>query len=357
MSCLDIVIPTFGFGRHGGLRVLSELGTEWVRKGHRVRIMIPSTSEPPYFPTEAEAIRYEVDGRSRRRWWPMSSISTATNSMRSLSRALSQHARNADLVLANQNQTAWSVAVANLRGRRGYYVQAYEPDFYDALPTRARMWFRTVARTSYALPLRQVVNSPVYLHYPGIRAERWVPPGVDRSIFRPLRESQSSGPPVMSCIGRRESWKGTADVISAYQRLKESRHDLRLRIAFEVPDGTDLPPGADLVIPKNDSELADFYRSADVQVALGTIQLGAPHYPVIEAMACGVPVVTTGYLPATERNAWLVPPNDPAAVASAVEAVLDHPSDTAKRVADAEAAVRSFGWPQVAADLLESLLD
>ena len=254
MTALDIVIPTFGFGRQGGFRVLSKLGTEWVRAGHRVRILVPSTSEPPYFPTEAEVVSYEAAGGGGPGWWPASSVAAVVRPMRTLSRALSAHAAGADLVLANQNQTAWSVAAAGLRGRRGYYVQAYEPEFYDALSRRGRAVSWTIARVSYALPLQQVVNSPVYLDYPGIRAERWVPPGVDFALFQPLPRPRPAGPPVVGCIGRRERWKGTADVVEAYRRLRASRPDLRLRVAFEVPDGTDLPDGAERVVPQNDAE-------------------------------------------------------------------------------------------------------
>ena len=341
---LDIVIPVVGFGRQGGYRVLSKLGTEWTRAGHRVRFLSRPSGPPPYFPTEAEVVPYDepsVPG--------VPGVVTMLGAMR---RALSRHAADADLVLANQNLTAWPVATARLRGRRGYYVQAYEPDFFsDQTGPRARL-YRALARGSYRLPLRQVTNSSIYFDYPGIRAQEWVPPGVDLALFRPREGRSGEAVPVMGCIGRRESWKGTADVVEAYRQLRARGVRVRLRVAYELPDGVALPDGAELVVPANDQELADFYRSLDVTVAAGTIQFGAPHYPVIEAMACGVPVVTTGYIPATADNAWLVPPQDPSAAADAVAAVLNDAAETAARTAAASEAVRAFAWPTVAAQLL-----
>ena len=350
MSRLDIVVPIQGFGRGGGHRVLSNLGTEWVRSGHRVRFLCPDDGGVPYFPTEAETVRYAEGGGGLRR--PLGRT-------RAMARALSAHAGDADLVLANYNQTAWPVAAARLRGRRGYYVQAYEPPFYDDVRGPHGVALRALARASYRLPLRQVVNSPVYFGYPGIRADRWVPPGVDLDTFRPdpgAGPVRAGRPPTMGCIGRREGWKGTADVVEAYRRLRAEGRDLRLRVAFDLPDGTVLPEGAERVVPANDAELADFYRSLDVQVAPGTDQLGGPHYPVIEALACGVPVVTTRYIPATPENAWRVPPHDPAAVAAAVADALDRPDEAARRAAAGREAVRPFAWPGVAAQLLDALL-
>ena len=342
---LDIVIPILGFGRAGGFRVLSKLGTEWVRAGHRVRFLCRPGGPPPYFPTEAEVVHYqETTGRVR-------TLPTFAM-LGAMRRALSTEAREADLVLANHNMTAWPVATARLRGRRGYYIQAYEPDFFSDQTGPRAVLFRNLARGSYYLPLQQVVNAPVYVDYPGIRATEWVPPGVDLSLFQP-RPQPSDGPvPVMGCIGRHEPWKGTADVVAAYQVLRERGEQVRLRIAYHVPETVGLPEGAELVVPANDEELAGFYRSLDVQVAPGTVQFGAPHYPVIEAMACGVPVVTTGYLPATPQNAWLVPSNDPAAVADAVLSVLREPETTRERREAALEAVQPLAWPRVAAQLL-----
>ena len=78
----------------------------------------------------------------------------------------------------------------------------------------------------------------------------------------------------------------------------------------------------EIVRPNSDAELADYYRSVDILVAPGTVQHGAPHYPVLEAGACGTIVVTTGYLGATEETAWLVSNRSAESIVTAVESII-----------------------------------
>jgi glycosyltransferase involved in cell wall biosynthesis len=60
---------------------------------------------------------------------------------------------------------------------------------------------------------------------------------------------------------------------------------------------------------------------------------------LFEAMAAGVPVVTTrvGGIPdvVSEQEAWLVPPDEPAALAAALDQALGDPAERARRVAAA----------------------
>ncbi|WP_447407026.1 hypothetical protein, partial [Clostridium perfringens] len=75
---------------------------------------------------------------------------------------------------------------------------------------------------------------------------------------------------VVGCIGRSEPQKGTGYVLEAFQELhaKDPRH--RLRIAYgNLPEGWS-HEAAEIVVPRNDVELAAFYRSLDVLVAAGT---------------------------------------------------------------------------------------
>src|SRR5690606_15088111 len=75
----------------------------------------------------------------------------------------------------------------------------------------------------------------------------------------------------------------------------------------------------------------------------------------LEAQACGTPVVGSrvgGLLDsvADGRTGVLVPPRDPAAVAAAVQALLDDPARLAAMgVAGAERVRRRFTWERVAA--------
>jgi glycosyltransferase involved in cell wall biosynthesis len=86
-----------------------------------------------------------------------------------------------------------------------------------------------------------------------------------------------------------------------------------------------------------------------------TIQQGGPHYPVLEAWACGVPVITTGYMGASELTAWMVGNRDPASICAAVEQVLADPGARQQKIRRAAALAREHAWPRIAEQMLEAL--
>lgn len=366
MVAMRILIPVIGFGRAGGYRVLSELASHWTGLGAEVDFLVDARSDPPYFPTRAGIRRFGRDGReaaANANPAPFAARGNAASIYLGMWRALRQLTPGYDVVLANHSLTTWPVALAPppARGRRGrvYYIQAYEPEYFAGeRGWRARV-LQVLSDASYRLPMRRVVNAPIYLEYRSIRAAEWIPPGIDDALFtrRPTLPGSVHGEPwTIGVIGRREPGKGTADALAAFERLAARRSDVRLRVAYgNLPDGWS-HPRAEVVVPADDRELAAYYRSLDVMLAPGRVQLGAAHYPVLEAMASGVAVVTTGYLPAAPDNAWLVPIHAPDAIAAAIEDIMRTPPDVlAARLDRAAAAVESFTWHAVAGRFLELL--
>jgi glycosyltransferase involved in cell wall biosynthesis len=90
----------------------------------------------------------------------------------------------------------------------------------------------------------------------------------------------------------------------------------------------------EILTPASDTELSNFYREIDVLIAPGIVQLGACHYPVIEAMACGTPVITTGYYPADSTNSWIVPVKDSHAIANSVIDIFHKNEDELNKILD-----------------------
>lgn len=371
---MRILIPIIGFGRAGGYRVLSELATQWVQQGCTVDFLVDQRSGPPYFPTQAGILRFDGRGRlvgngadhdetARPTFAPGGN---ALSIYRGMWGALQSLAPDYDIVLANQSLTTWPVALAKAPRRgRYYYVQAYEPDYYAVEPGWKAKVLRWFSAGSYRLPLTQVANAPIYLDYHGSRTPHWVPPGMDMALFRRrdglpgrgLTAAPAAAPVwTIGVIGRTEPAKGTADALAAFEHLAARRKDVRLSVAYgNLPLGW-AHPQATVVVPANDTELAAWYRSLDVMLAPGTQQLGACHYPVLEAMASGVAVVTTGYLPADPQNAWIVPVHSPGAIADAVENIITLPDDSLRtRLDRAHNAAQAFSWPVVASQFLRIL--
>lgn len=265
---------------------------------------------------------------------------------------LHRYAENADIVLANQSMTAWPVFLARLNARKYYYVQAYEPEYYSLMPGLHMPVLQALSFGSYMLPLKHIVNAPVYLGYNALRAHASVPPGIDFTLFYPTknRDKQHSRL-IIGCIGRTEVFKGIKYVFDAYHMLSQKGISVELRVAFGNA-ADELDPNIHIVVPKNDQELGDYYRSIDILVAPGTVQLGAAHYPVMEAMACGVTVVSTGYLPADNHNSWIVPVHDASAIADAITDILANPDEQMCRVAQAVKDIQPFTWNAAAVSML-----
>jgi glycosyltransferase involved in cell wall biosynthesis len=162
---------------------------------------------------------------------------------------------------------------------------------------------------------------------------------------------------VVGCIGRSEPDKGTREAIAAYRafvRQHPGPHRLRMATFGVPPAWLEGIPGLEPVVPGNDRELADYYRSLDVLLALCTIQHGAHHYPVLEAMASDLGVVTTGYTPADSGNAWIVGA-DPEEAAAALAAILADPERTREKLGNAQTAILAYDWPRVASRFLTFL--
>ena len=358
---MKIAIPDLGFGPFGGYRVLSRLATEWTLSGHDVTFYVPESSPRPYHPTEAKV---EWIGRNGQRVpapdnTAPGGIRTSAGKARelvSIRLGLQRYARDADIVFASHSFVALTAFLTRTRARTVFYSQLYEQPGYAAAPGRRRWGHELLCIAGYLAPIAHVVNAPIYLDYPLTRTRDWVPPGLDWTHFFPSESTtqKSGGVPFrIGTIGRVEPEKGTRYALEAFRVLRDAGENVELHVAFGGLDEETLSePGIYTRVPAGDAELGDFYRSVDVHVATPTYQFGAPHYPVMEPMACGIPVVTTGYLPADDTNAWIVPPHDAQAIARAILSVRDGPEGTRLKVEKGLADIAPFSWSAAAEKMM-----
>jgi glycosyltransferase involved in cell wall biosynthesis len=328
------------------MRVLCKLADLLEERGFNVTIAAFFESELPYFPVEKAKIIW-INERGD----TVESNKTQYNvnlSARRRAVALYRHIkanRNLyDIYIANQNLTAWPVFLARTKEKLCfYYIQAYEPGFRS-------IGFKSLLKSMFAyltywLPFVRIVNAEIYKEYKNIRAKYVLMPGLDFGVFYPKKHNLIDNLPIedfyVGCVGREQSWKGSDDVGDAVKLLHEmGHHNIKLRVAF-YPVTYD---NSETVYPHGDKKLAEFYRSLDVLVAPGHIQLGAVHYPVIEAMASKVPVITTGYYPASEKNAYLVPIRNSVAIADAILSIYNDYETALLKTEIAFAQVQEFDW-------------
>ena len=348
---MKIVIPVIGFGTSGGYRVLSRLADEWIKLGHSVSFISTEWSIAPYFPTNAEVIWVNDIGESviveRKR--QLSGVIGVLRVLKSIFYGLKKHAIDADVIIANQNLTVWPVAFLRTFAKKIYYVQAYEPEYYHSNDFKSKI-LKFLSYLSYYVIDEKIVNSSIYLRYKNIRAEKVVPPGIDFNIFYPIHSAHENKTWIIGCVGRKEPEKGTKYVVDAFEKLSALGFPVKLHVAYgNVPDKILSRENCQIIIPKDDGGLGDFYRGLDIMIAPGTVQLGAAHYPVLEAMACGIPVITTGYIPADNTNSWIVPINDATSIVEAVKNIMAAPENVrSDKVKKANKDVQLFSWPIVA---------
>ena len=360
---MKILIPIPGFARGGGNRVLAEFANNWIIDGHKVDFLVNESSSQPYFPTNAQIIWSTSSGKlitegERNNRHPR--ISNGWIKLIGLYRAMCKIGNEYDIILANHSLTVWPVYFANCgKAKKAYYIQAYEPE-YSALEKgiKARV-IEWLSKKSYSFDLIQICNAPIYIGYKGIRAQEWVPPGINFDLFYPkkvYKDISKNNQIILGCIGRTEPTKGIKYALMAFEALYARDQRYRLHVAFGNLPESWKHVGLVVVVPKNDAELAEYYRSIDIMLAPGTVQLGAPHYPVLEAMASGVPVVTTGYMPADNSNSWIVEVGDPHSIVQKVEEIV---SDNAYqgKVNNALMAVSEFSWEKVAKKMMGLMIN
>ncbi len=160
---------------------------------------------------------------------------------------------------------------------------------------------------------------------------RVTPPGIDLERWRPRRNREPGGRTRLLFVGRDFQRKGGDTLLEAFSRHLGNRYELDIVTRFPQP----APPGIRFhnELPANGDELRSLYERADLFVfptrwdPFGIV--------AIEAMAAGLPVVATRLNAIPEIvddgvSGLLVPPDDPAALAAAIDRVAADPARMAE---------------------------
>lgn len=342
---MKIIIPILGFGASGGFRVLSKLADNFIDSGHEVEFVAPKGRHVPYYPTKAKIKYY---------YWLFSKTAVLRHIFLIIGMTLFlvSKRKSTDIYLANANVTAFPVFITSIFSKKGfYYIQAYEPDFSEGQPRFRGLLSRFFAKLSYKLPLKRIVNAEIYKRYKQISSDYVVEPGIDLGTFFDKKHVFSMHDEiVVGCIGRKEPWKGTKHIIEAVKEIrKEQRLNIKLKIAFNCPDGYDGEEFSfiEIVQPHGDVSLAEYYRSTDIFCATGLIQNGAFHYPCMEAMASGVPVISN-YSPADQHSAILLDIVNVVNIKNSIENICNaKKADLEQMLTLASGKVCNYSWPAV----------
>jgi glycosyltransferase involved in cell wall biosynthesis len=162
--------------------------------------------------------------------------------------------------------------------------------------------------------------------------------GVNTGLFSPgyrasarLRLGVETNAPLVLYVGNLLPVKGVDVLLDACLRLARSGALFQCCLIGQGPmhreierriDGSGLRDPVKLMGPRPLEQLPDWYRAANV-LAVPSRSEGVPNV-ALEAMACGTPVVASdvGGIPEVVDRQSLVPPENPQALAEAIENVL-----------------------------------
>jgi glycosyltransferase involved in cell wall biosynthesis len=263
--------------------------------------------------------------------------------IRRLVEVIRQH--NIDIVHVRSRAPAWSARAAARRTGRHFVTT-----FHNAYGARARLKRRynaVMATGERVIAISEFVAAHAAAIY-GVARERLriVHRGVDPKRFDPQRVTAErivklaaawrlpDGVPVVMLPGRISRWKGHLVLIEAMKLLGRPqayclfvgsgspRYQAAIASACARTEGA----GTFRLLGEC-RDMPAAYMLADVVVAPSTEPEGFGRV-VIEAQAMGRPVIATAHGGALEtvidgKTGWLVPPNDPAALAAAIGHALD----------------------------------
>ena len=201
--------------------------------------------------------------------------------------------------------------------------------------TRLSLWL--MRRAAAVLVLSHEEQAQWRRFCPDVRFEVVVNPFTPAPVA--LHEPRAPGAiahePVLLIVARLMRPKGVFELLDALRIVRRTR-PCRLVMAGAGPDGDALAKRAaalgiegavDMLGYATEPALASAYARADIFVLPTYYDEGFP-LSVMEAMASGLPIVTTRIRGCADHlvpdvNAVFVPPRDPPAVAAAVERLLD----------------------------------
>jgi glycosyltransferase involved in cell wall biosynthesis len=264
---------------------------------------------------------------------------------------------DADFVIGSWWETAeWIAGLSNRKGVKVHFIQGHE--IWDGLPAQR-------SQATYHLPFHKIVVAQwlkrVMCQRYGDTVVDLVPNSVDHTqFFAPVRGKQLN--PTVGFIYSAAHVKGSDVALAAIRRLRARIPDLRM-ISFGGENPTQrlrLPMGAQFFHSPPQDEIRNLYASCDVWI-IGSRSEGF-NLPVLEAMACRTPVVSTrvGGSEDTVRLGWngiLVDIDDVDELTKGIEWVLTRNDEEWRTLSqNAHATASAKSW-QDSARLFEKALE
>ena len=339
----------------GGVRVVSIYADRLKRRGHEVVIVV----RPHRAPTFKERARSAITGRALP--WDACGGPSHLDALDVDVRFVDSHrpitqadVPDADVIVATWWETAeWIEAFPPSKGAKTYFIQHYEVHANQPPSRVDRTWRLPMHKITISKWLVELARDSFGDHNVSL-----VPNAVDLQQFQsPPRGKQPV--PTVGLMYSPVPFKGCDVAVSAFNLASKVVPRLKL-VSFgydPLPD-MPLPPGTQFVRQPPQNALKDLYGQCDAWLVPSRSE--GFGLPILEAMACRTPVIATPAGAAAELCAggggMIVPRDDPAAMARAIERIAGMPDATWREMSDKAFATASrHSWDD-STDLFEAAL-
>ena len=286
---MRIVFPLLNLSMSGGMRVALQYAIGLADRNHEVILVVPDNAAAQYFTltSNVRLIRVPVQKIGNR---DLGYLAVVCSLVRAIPKC--------DIIFATGWQTVYPALFVSRKNVKKFHLIQHDDDVINSERSLLLRWRNNLLfRYVYRLPIIKIVvsdwlKSLFWSKYkqPTVRISNGVDPakfnGAEPFIWTPPTETYD-----ILCIARNVRWKGFEDIVSALRLLVPKYPNIRLIAATQ--DNIKVPSDLPIVLqrPKDDMHLGSLYRSCSVFVC-SSWQEGYG-LPPLEAMACGVPVITT----------------------------------------------------------------
>ncbi len=251
-----------------------------------------------------------------------------------------------DVNIATAAPTTFAVHRSG-KGKGFYYIQHFDSFFVkDNL-------IRNIHSESYFLPLEKIsVSSWIKNKIEEdlkVKVGHVITAGIDDKVFYPRANKESNKKRIIS-LGRKVDWKGFWELETAMKELFKKRNDFEWVVysAHDTPESTSEAPFTLIKSPYG-KELSELYSSCDIAVNPSWHEGFAQ--PALEAMACGVAVITTPIgaedFAKDNENCLLVDPKNPKKIEQLIEKLLDDKDLKDELIDNGLRTVKDFYWDKI----------
>lgn len=360
---MKIVFAMLGTVRTGGTNAVFNIADCLALSGHEVVLVSLGAKEADWFKFKSNLNVVYVEGKylrdlrvQKKRHSVLEILNYALrhryfsfDRSKILASALDRYCKDADVVVATAFETALSVYRTSFTTpKKFYFIQHFESVFFEDQYDKRRV------HETYFLPFNWIVNSSwaksKLTELTG-KTGNIVVPGIDHEAYFHKHVTKDEDNKVIVALGKSAKVKGLKYLFEALTLLSSKIRNIKLVLYGVEPDlKSKSPVQTDYILSPSNEELANIYSSADV-VVTPSLYESSPS-PPIEAMACGVPVVTTRF--GTEdycfdhENCLVVEPEDSLGLSEAIYNILTDNELAKELVVSGLATVKEMTWVNTA---------